>query len=275
MELKMNSHLFRAAILVSISLFTSFCYADTFVNRDIPSKYSKFSNKGSVTTTTSNASVVDSSDPLSGYNHAVYSFNQYFDKFTLKPIAIVYKAFFPSPIIKCVNNFFYNLSEIPTVINDLLQVNFYYAGYDTWRFAVNSTVGIAGIFDVATMVGLKKHTQDLGLTFAKWGYTQSSYFIIPFIGASTVRDAIAFPLNYGMTVYPYIRPLSIGYTIVSVDWVDQRAQLLDFEDVRKAAALDPYQFERNAYLQKRNADIQANNEPSAKKIGILYNASFK
>jgi phospholipid-binding lipoprotein MlaA len=270
----MHSYLFRAAMLVTTSLFANFCYADTFVNRDIPAKYSNYSDKGNAAGTTPSAAVINNSDPYSGYNHAVYRFNQFFDKYALKPAAIVYKAFFPAPIIKCVNNFFYNLSEIPTVINDILQANLYYAGYDTWRFAINSTVGIAGIFDVSTMVGLQKHTEDLGLTFAKWGYTQSRYFIIPFIGASTVRDAIAFPINYAMTVYPYVRPLYVGYALVGVDWVDQRAQLLDFEDVRKAVALDPYQFERNAYLQKRNADIQANNQPAAKKIGATYRASF-
>ena len=265
-----SKSLFLSAILfILASISATNCYAVTSTFGALVTSNANVANGHNAGTSTKPGASdeISNADPYSGYNHAVYNFNQQFDRFLLKPVSIFYINFFPARVVKCVNNFYRNLSEIPTVINDLLQWNIYQMGSDTWRFAVNSTVGIGGLFDVASTIGIQKNTQDLGLTFAKWGYINSNYFVIPFIGPSTIRDALAFPLNYGITVYPYIRPLYVSYSLVGGTWVNQRAQLLDFEDVRKQAALNPYEFERNAYLQKRNYDIKVLSQSSVKKIG--------
>lgn len=211
-------------------------------------------------------------DPYEEYNRHAYRFNDKLDKVILKPVATAYKKILPDRALKSSHNFFSNLTEVPTLINDILQLNFYQMTSDAWRFTINSTVGVLGLFDVASDLGLEKNPEDLGVTLGKWGYKKSAYFVIPFFGASTIRDAIAMPVNYQLfTIYPWIEPIAVRYSVLGVDYVDLRSQYLDFEDVRKAASLDPYEFDRTAYLQRRaylisnqNPDTYAGNEKNEK-----------
>lgn len=190
-------------------------------------------------------------DPLEGFNRGTYAFNQQYDKILLKPVATIYHTVLPAPARKCVANFYDNLSNIPTFINNILQFEFYNATVTVWRFGINSTLGIGGLFDVAQHMDLPPQYTDLGITFAKWGYKNSSYFVIPFLGPSTIRDTVALPINYFATVYPWISPAYARYTLLGVNYVNLRSQFLDLDEARRAASLDPYAFDRSAYLQYR------------------------
>jgi phospholipid-binding lipoprotein MlaA len=133
-------------------------------------------------------------DPYEDYNRHAYKMNKKLDQVIFRPAASLYKAATPTPLRKGINNFFSNLSQIPTVINDVLQGNLPRAGTDVARFAVNTTIGLCGFIDIATCMGLEKNPQDFGLTLAKWGYHCSNYVILPILGPSTVRDTINWPI---------------------------------------------------------------------------------
>jgi phospholipid-binding lipoprotein MlaA len=204
---------------------------------------------------------VNPADPYEPFNRVMFNFNDFIDRAILKPVAIAYNKVVPKFLAKGINNMFSNIDTIPTVTNDVLQVNFYQAASDTWRFTLNSTVGIAGFFDVAQHVGLEPNAEDLGLTLARWGWKNSDYLVLPFLGPTTVRDGIAWPVNYEyFTVYPYINSVGIRYGIYGVGLVSKRAELLRFGDVMDQAALDKYVFMRDAYLQSRTYRIERNEQ---------------
>jgi len=208
----------------------------------------------------SNAQTVEPKDPLEGYNRFAYKVNDTLDKYIAKPASHIYNSVMPRPLNNMVNRAFENLDTIPTVLNDLLQANFYQATSDTWRLAINSTIGIGGAFDVAADMGLEYNVEDFGLTLAKWGWTNSVYFVIPILGPSTIRDALGRPVNYTMSVFPYIRKVFWRNSLYVWYLLNQRAQLLRFQKVFDQAAIDPYVFTRNAYLQRRAYLIERDNE---------------
>jgi phospholipid-binding lipoprotein MlaA len=204
---------------------------------------------------------VNPEDPYEPFNRVMYNFNEVLDKYLIKPVATLYNKVVPKPLTKGIANFFSNIDTVPTVANDVLQANFYQATSDAWRLAINTTVGIGGFFDVAADMGLEHNYEDLGLTFARWGYTQSNYLVLPFLGPSTVRDGVAWPINYEyLTIYPYITPVRARYQLYALNLVSKRADLLRYQDVMQQATLDKYVFMRNAYLQRRNYLIQRNKE---------------
>lgn len=190
----------------------------------------------------------------------MFQVNKFLDKWILVPIATLYDTALPKPVHKSVTNFFDNLDMIPTVINDLLQTNFYQAVSDTWRFGINTTVGVGGLFDVASLIGLEPNCEDLGLTFAQWGYTHSNYLVLPFWGPKTIRDALAMPVNYFLTIYPYIHPTRDQYILYGIYVINTRADLLHYKGLMQEASLDDYVFMRDAYLQRRNHQIERNHE---------------
>ncbi|STX52252.1 lipoprotein VacJ-like protein [Legionella busanensis] len=195
-------------------------------------------------------------DPYEPLNRKVHNFNMAFDATMLKPPAKLYTAVVPAPVRASVNNFYNNINMIPTVANDLLQADFNYALKDTWRFFINSTFGIGGLFDVANDFGLPSHSNDLGLTLAKWGHKKSAYLVIPFLGPSTIRDGAGMLGDYFLTPYSYISfdNYIILYSLLGLRYIDLRAQYLDKERVLEEA-LDKYTFLRDAYLQNRNYRI--------------------
>ena len=190
-------------------------------------------------------------DPYEPFNRKVYKFNTVFDKYILKPPARVYVAVLPAQVRAGINNVYDNVNMIPTVANDLLQAEFNLAIKDSWRFIINSTIGIAGIFDPASTFKLPPHSNDLGLTFAKWGDKKSPYLVIPFLGPSTFRDGMGLMFNYALlTPYPYIQSDAVIYGVLGLRYVDLRSQMLDTERLM-ADAIDKYAFMRDAYLQHR------------------------
>lgn len=199
----------------------------------------------------------DPADPYERYNRAIFKFNYVLDKAIYRPVAKGYDKVTPRPVKRGVTNVFSNINDISNVPNDLLQVNFKWMFEDTGRVLVNSTIGIGGIFDVAKHMGLPKHNQDFGLTMAKWGVRKSPYFLLPFFGPGTARDQFAFFVNYQLlSIWPYINPLWVRYSIYGVKLINDRAQWLA-ADKLVDEAFDPYVFVRDAYLQHRNMQIQA------------------
>ncbi len=189
-------------------------------------------------------------DPYESYNRKVFKFNRGVDKVVYRPVAVVYTTVLPTFARRGVSNFLSNVAEVPTIGNDILQANPLWALSDIGRLVINTTVGIGGLFDVATRAGLEKHDQDFGLTLARWGYTKSSYLLIPFFPPSTVRDLIGTGGDYATSVWTYVRPDWIGWTAYGVTLVDKRASFLD-SDKLVDQAFDPYIFVRDAYLQNR------------------------
>jgi len=202
-------------------------------------------------------------DPLEHYNRWMFSVNETLDKYILKPIAQVYRAVMPSFLMHGIGRMFSNLNMLPTIANDLLQGSFYQATSDIWRLGINSTVGLLGFYDVASDIGLEANDEDFGLTLAKWGYTNSTYIVLPIFGPSTIRDAIGKPVDYyAFSVYAYTDDQDLNRGIYAVGNINKRAELLDYEDLYNQVAVDKYAFVRNAYLQQREAEIKHNEEPS-------------
>lgn len=193
---------------------------------------------------------VNNQDPYETYNRHAYKLNRALDKVLFKPVATVYQHVLPTPVTKGVTNFFSNLNSVPTVFNDVLQLQFHQGIIETLRFLTNSTVGIGGLFDIATKIGLPKHSEDFGLTLAKWGYKSSNYLVLPILGPSTVRDTIGLPVDYETAVTAYVYPIALRNSLWGLTFVSHRANLLKLDKVIDQA-YDPYVFERDAYMQLR------------------------
>lgn len=195
-------------------------------------------------------------DPLEGMNRGIYKFNDTADKAVIKPIAGAYKAVVPSPLRTGVNNFFTNLGTVVTIINDLLQFKLSQAMDDTGRFAINTTFGIAGLIDVASMDNIEKHNEDFGQTLGHWGWKDSTYIVLPFLGPSTLRDTGGLVVDSAFfdPIY-YVDDVPTRNSALALKFVDRRSQYLPASDLLDDAALDPYAFMRDAYLQRRANQI--------------------
>ena len=213
----------------------------------------------------------DPNDPFESYNRSMYKFNDKLDQYILKPVAKGYDAVTPAPVQKGINNFFSNLDDVLVMVNDLLQLKFKQFASDTGRFLVNSTLGLFGLIDWATDMGLEKHNEDLGQTLGYWGVPSGPYFVLPFWGPSTIRDTGTF-FTESYAYDPMYNELHEGFpipereeraawTMTVIKAVDSRAQLLKAEKILDEAALDPYIFVREAYLQRRNNLVHDGNPP--------------
>jgi phospholipid-binding lipoprotein MlaA len=202
-------------------------------------------------------------DPLEGLNRGIYKFNDTVDKAAVRPIAGAYKAVLPTPIRSGVNNFFSNLGTVITVINDLLQVKFSKAMDDAGRFAVNSTFGIAGLIDLASMDGMEKHNEDFGQTLGYWGVGDGPYLVLPLLGPSSVRDTAGLVMD-GAFFDPiqYVDNVETRNYLLLTKFIDKRAQYLPGSDLLDEAALDPYIFMRDAYFQRRHNMIHDGDYPA-------------
>ena len=200
----------------------------------------------------------DPSDPLQGMNRATFSFNQKVDKYALKPLAQGYTFITPQVVRNRVTNFFSNIGEVPTFANDTLQGNFKLSAISLGRFVINTTVGLLGLFDPASSMGLTKHYNDFGITLAQYGITTSPYLVLPLIGPSSIRDALALYPNYRyLSLWGYVdREPIVRNSLFVLDVINLRASLLSSEDIAKEASLDEYVFMRDAYLQKRASLIK-------------------
>jgi phospholipid-binding lipoprotein MlaA len=206
-------------------------------------------------------------DPLEPWNRKTYTFNNSVDKAVLKPMAKGYQKVTPSSVDKGVTNFFNNIGDVGVSVNDLLQLKFLQSGMDVSRFLINSTVGLAGIFDVASKLKLPKHNEDFGQTLGFWGVPSGSYTVLPLLGASSPRDAVGLlgdallnPLTYvSLFGGAAASAATTGSTVLDV--TDTRADLMSTEKIVDEGAVDRYDFIKNAYQQHREYLIHDGNPP--------------
>ena len=210
-------------------------------------------------------------DPLKGFNRAMYTFNEKLDKYVMKPLAKGYRAVVPTVARRGVANFFSNLSEPITIINDLLQGKLKRTFADLGRFVVNTTIGIFGIFDPATSIGLEKHDEDFGQTLAVWGVDEGPYLVLPFFGPSNLRDGVGLVADYEAYPPTHMEETSTRDKLILVEAVSTRDRLLDATDIlEQAAGEDPYIFVREAYRQRRRNQVYDGNPPQEAPDSLLF-----
>jgi len=198
------------------------------------------------------------SDPWEGFNEKMFWFNrEVVDRFVLKPIATAWDFVLPNPVQQGVHNIFDNLAVVRRVVNNLLQAKFQGAGTETARFAINSTIGLAGFFDIAKDgFGIEQRDEDTGQTFGVWGAGPGPYLVLPFLPPLTVRDGIGYVFDAAMTPYVYFIPWYANLAGTFTNTVNERSLNLDrFERVAETT-VDLYGAVRNAYLQRRAAAIK-------------------
>ena len=205
----------------------------------------------------------DPRDPMEDFNRAVYGFNEAFDELVGKPVATGYRDIIPGPARMMVRNFFSNIADLWIGANNLLQGKPLDALTDWTRFAMNSTMGLFGLLDFASELGLEKHDEDFGQTFGRWGMADGAYHVWPFLGPSTTRDSLGMVLD--IYVDPVVRhkPRGVRTAMVVTRAISKRADLLDASRILEEAALDKYVFQRDAYLQRRRSLIHDGEAPRA------------
>ena len=198
----------------------------------------------------------DPRDPLEGFNRGVYSFNQSLDNVIFNPLGKAYRTITPDFVDKGVTNFFSNLNEIAVVANDIMQFKIDQALSDASRFIFNSTIGLFGFFDVSTTIGFPKHDEDFGQTLGHWGVGAGPYVMVPFFGPTTLRDATGFAIDKGL-LNPifYLDNTELKAGLLTLSYVDFKADLLSAQQILGEAALDEYEFVKNAYFEKRESQI--------------------
>ena len=202
------------------------------------------------------------SDPLEGYNRAMFGFNDGVDKAIIKPLASGYKTVMPEFARTGVSNFFSNLGDVWIGVNNILQGKVGAGVSDFGRFAMNTTVGIVGLFDIASKAGLDKHNEDFGQTLGRWGMGSGAFVVLPILGPSDVRDGFSRLLIdwHGDPLW-YVGNIPTRNELIGVRAVDERANLLDASRLAEEAALDHYSYVRDAYLQRRRSLIYDGNPP--------------
>ncbi len=203
----------------------------------------------------------DARDPIEGFNRAMYGFNEGFDEAIGKPVATAYRDVLPSFVRTGVRNFFANIDDLFIGVNNLLQGKPIDAVSDIARLAVNTTIGILGLIDVGSHIGLEKHNEDFGQTFGRWGASDGPYIVWPMFGSSTVRDSMGSVLDVSLDPVRNHRPVNVRNVMLLTRATSKRADLLDASRVLEEAALDKYVFQRDAYLQRRRSLIYDGNPP--------------
>jgi len=200
----------------------------------------------------------DPRDPFERFNRSSFAFNDALDRAVAKPAAKAYKKVTPRIVRTGVSNALSNLGTVSTIINDVLQGKMRQAGQDSGRFLLNSTLGLAGLFDPASAAGLENNDEDFGQTLGKWGVKPGPYLMLPILGPTNVRDGLAripdqftYPVNY-------LKDDKTVYIIRAVDFLDLRAGLLDL-DAQLERSYDRYAFVRNAWMQRREFLVKDGN----------------
>ena len=199
-------------------------------------------------------------DPLESYNRTMFTINDKVDQFALKPVAKAYVWGVPEPVRNSVTNFFSNIGDVYIAANNLLQLKIADGVSDIMRVAINTVFGVGGLFDVATVAKLPKHSGDFGLTLGHYGVPAGPYLVLPLLGPSTVRDTSGLVVDYFGSPLTYVSPDSVSWALYGVNLINTRANLLGATDVLADAALDKYSFVRNAYLQRRQYLIGGDND---------------
>ena len=191
-------------------------------------------------------------DPFEDLNRDIFIFNEKLDEKLLKPAALTYRKVTPQFARTGVTNFFNNLEEIDTTINQVLQGEIKYAFNDAGRFVINSTIGLLGLIDVASKMGLEKHEEDFGQTLGVWGFDSGPYIMIPFLGPSNPRDLLSRPISSFLSGTFAMEDNDVKITLVGIDALETRERLLDAETLIIG---DKYIFVKDAYIQSREYEI--------------------
>ena len=191
-------------------------------------------------------------DPFEELNRDIFIFNEKLDEKLLKPAALTYRKVTPQFARTGVTNFFNNLEEIDTTINQVLQGEIKYAFNDAGRFVINSTIGLFGLIDVASKMGLERHEEDFGQTLGVWGFDSGPYIMIPFLGPSNPRDLLSRPISSFLSGTFAMEDNDVKITLVGIDALETRERLLDAETLIIG---DKYIFVKDAYVQSREYEI--------------------
>jgi phospholipid-binding lipoprotein MlaA len=200
-------------------------------------------------------------DPWEASNRSVYAFNDAIDRAVFKPAAEAYAFITPQPVRTCINNIFLNLGEVWSFINSSIQGRHEDALNTMGRFLLNSTMGIGGCFDLASMNGAKRISNDFGVTLGVWGISSGPYMVLPILGGTTLRDGTGKIPDLYFNQYGYgqlVHNVDVRNSIYGFEIVERREALLDVTNMVDRTAPDPYSFIRDAYLKKRAAQIRGN-----------------
>lgn len=216
----------------------------------------------------------DPHDPLEPFNRVMFAFNIDVDHMIYRPIATVYTTITPPPLQMGVSNVFSNLGELTTIANDVLQGKLKYTLIDFWRFIINTTIGVGGLFDIATRMGLPKHYEDFGMTLAFYSDKKTTpYLVLPFIGPIGMRAAIAQPMDYFTGPWLYMNPISFRYSMIGLKWLNIRTMLMPANKLIDTA-FDPYAFMRSTYMQRRMKLIRSNKHDYQSNTAQPYQKSW-
>ena len=204
---------------------------------------------------------VNTRDPWEPFNRVVYQFNDDFDNAFLKPVAKGYRAITPAPVDRGITNFFENVADVRNAVNNALQFKMTRALTSAGRVVVNSTVGVLGFVDVASNLNMPKYNEDFGQTLGSWGLAPGPYVVLPFLGPSTGRDTVGLVADWYTDPLTYVNDGGVAWGLKGLRLIDRRADLLAASKVLEQAALDPYSFVRDGYLQRRYSDIYDGNPP--------------
>lgn len=192
-------------------------------------------------------------DPWESWNRKVFAFNERVDEVLLKPVATAYSEMVPRPVRLGIDNFFGNVGDGWSAINLFLQGRFKTGVQQTMRFAVNSTLGFAGVLDIGSEVGLERSSEDMGKTFGRWGTGTGAYIVWPLLGPSSVRDSLALPLDWQASPSMVFDDGRAKVGILSLRVINARANFLRAGEMLDGIALDKYTFIRDAYLTRRGS----------------------
>jgi phospholipid-binding lipoprotein MlaA len=190
-------------------------------------------------------------DPLEPFNRTVYDFNDGLDRAIFKPVATAYKDVTPSPVRTGVNNFFNNMSDVWSVVNNALQLKPKETLETGMRVVFNSIFGFAGVLDIGTEMRLARNKQDFGQTLGYWGVESGAYVVLPFFGPSSVRDTVGTVVDSSVDIVSNVNNVPARNSLIGLRVVDKRAQFLGVTDFVEQAALDKYSFTRDLYLKRR------------------------
>lgn len=200
-------------------------------------------------------------DPWEGYNRAMFGFNESVDEAVLKPVAQGYRKVVPELVRTGVDNVFGNIGDVWSAVNHLLQGKIMSAGAMSLRVASNTVFGLGGLLDPATEMGLERQSEDLGQTLGRWGVAPGPYVVLPLLGPSTLRDALATPVDKMAGPSALVDETSTALGITALQVVSTRAGLLSASSMLDSIALDKYTFLRDAYLARRRNQVYDGNPP--------------
>ena len=207
--------------------------------------------------------IANPKDPFEGWNRALFSFNEGLDNAVLKPVATGYVNVVPEVVRSGVRNVFANFGDAWSAINQLLQGKPVTAAEMTMRVATNTLFGVAGLFDVASDLGIERRTEDFGQTLGRWGLPAGPYLVLPLLGPSSLRDTAGLPLDLQWRPGALTDDNGTGLGLSLLQLIDTRANLLNASRIVDGIALDKYVFVRDGYLTRRRSQVYDGDPPEA------------